>query len=124
MASTPDEVPQELIELYQAAIDTQHDIELRGGRKLPHTSTNGYMYSSLTKDGRMGIRLSEADRQAFLAEHGAKPFVNYGANIAEHVEVPQALLRRPNELGEYLARSRAYTESLPPKKGKKGKTKG
>lgn len=124
MASTPDEVPHELIELYRAAIDTRPDIELRGGRKLPHTSTNGYMYSSLTKDGRMGIRLSDADREAFVTEHGAKPFVNYGAKIAEHVEVPEPLLRKPEELGEYLAKSRAYTDSLPPKKGKKRTAKG
>lgn len=33
---------------------------------------------------------------ASIAEHGAKPFVNYGAKIAEHVEVPEALIRRPD----------------------------
>lgn len=119
MPAKPDEVPPELVALYRAAIDTQPGIELLGGKKLPHTSTNGYMYSSLTKDGRMGIRLSAADREAFIAEQGAKQFVNYGANIAEHVEVPEALLRRPEELGEYLAKSRAYTNSLPPKTGKR-----
>ena len=119
MPKTPDEVPPELIALYRAAIDTQPDIELQGAKKLPYTSTNGYMYSSLTKDGRMGIRLSEADREAFIAEHDAKPFVNYGANIAEHVEVPEPLLHDPERLGEYLARSRAYTDSLPPKKQRK-----
>ena len=119
MSTTPDEVPAELIELYRAAIDTQPDIELKGGRKLPHTATNGYMYSSLTKDGRMGIRLSDADRQAFMSEHDARPFTNYGAAIAEHVEVPEALLHDPDVLGEYLAKARAYTESLPPKKPRK-----
>ncbi len=118
MPAKPDEVPSELIELYRAAIETQPDIELKGGKKLPHTSTNGYMYSSLTKDGRMGIRLSASDREAFIAKHDAKPFVNYGANIAEHVEVPEELLHRPKELGEYLARSRAYTDSLPARKSK------
>ncbi len=116
MPATPDEVPPELIALYRAAIDTQPDIEMQGAKQLPHTSTNGYMYSSLTKDGRMGIRLSGADREAFLAEHGATPFVNDGANIAEHVEVPEALLHRAEELGRYLARSRAHTDSLPPRK--------
>ena len=119
MPTEPDEVPDNVIALYRAAIDTQPDVELLGGRKLPYTSTNGYMYSSLTKDGRMGIRLSAADRDAFIEEHGAKPFVNYGANIAEHVEVPEALLHRPDELGRWLVRSRTYTNTLPPKKGKR-----
>ena len=114
-----DEVPHELIELYRAAIDTQPDIDLKGGKKLPHTSTNGYMYSSLTKDGRMGLRLSPQDFESFISEHNTKPFENYGATIKEHVEVPPALLQRPAELGEYLAMSRAYTESLPPKKSRK-----
>jgi hypothetical protein len=120
MANDPDEVPEELIDLYRAAIATQPDIELKGAKKLPFTSTNGYMYSSLTKDGRMGIRLSPDHYQAFIAEHDTKPFVNYGANIAEHVEVPEALLHQPQELGAYLAKSKAYTETLPPKKPKKG----
>ena len=110
-----DEVPPELIARYRAAIDTQPGIELKGAKKLPHTATNGYMYSSLTKDGRMGLRLAESDREAFIAEHDTVPFTNYGANIAEHVEVPEALLDQPELLGEYLARSRAYTDSLPPK---------
>lgn len=115
MPPTPDTVPEWLVELYRAAIDTQPDIELKGGQKLPHTAVNGYMYSSLTKDGRMGIRLSDDDRAVFLAEHDAIPFTNYGATIREHVEVPETLVRDTEELGVLLARSRDYTMTLPPK---------
>ena len=115
MATQPDQVPADLIARYQAAIDTQPEVELKGAQKLPHTSTNGRMYSSLTKDGRMGLRLPDDEREAFMAEHDAVPFTNYGANIAEHVEVPDALLDQPAVLGEYLERSRQYTESLPSK---------
>lgn len=110
-----DEVPPGLIARYRAAIDTQPDVELKGARKLPHTSINGHMYSSLTKDGRMGLRLSGEDREAFAEEHGAVPFRNYGAAIREHVEVPDALLDDPEELGRWLAVSRAYTLTLPAK---------
>lgn len=116
MAKTPARVPEDKLEFYRAAIATQPDIELQGGVKLPHTSINGYMYSSLTKDGRLGIRLSESDREAFIAHFEAKAFTNYGAMIKEHVEVPDQLLRDPDRLGPYLARSREYTLSLPPKK--------
>jgi hypothetical protein len=115
MSSSPDEVPPDVVARYRAAAATQPDIEIKGGRKLPHTSVNGRMYSSLTKDGRLGVRLSPEDREAFVAEHGAAPFVNYGATIAEHVEVPAALLDRAEELGRLLASGRRYTESLPPK---------
>ena len=115
MPPTPDRVPEELIERYRGAIDTQPDIELKGAKKLPFTSTNGYMYSSLTKDGRMGIRLSKEDQEAFIGEYDAIPFKNYGANIREHLEVPDSLLDDPKTLGNWLARSRDYTLTLPPK---------
>ena len=118
MAKKSDQVPEDKLELYRRLIDTQPDIELKGGMKLPHTSINGYMYSSLTKDGRVGIRLSEADRDAFMEKYDAIPFKNYGANIREHVEVPDGLLRNPKELGPYLAMSYAYTQTLPPKADK------
>lgn len=58
-------------------------------------------------------------REAFMAEHGAKQFVDYGAAIAEHLEVPEAVLDRAEELGASLAKSRDYTDSLPPKKDKR-----
>lgn len=113
--ATPDRVPQALIDRYTQAIDTQPDVELAGGVKLPHTSANGYMYSSLTKDGRLGVRLSKDDREAFAAEYDAVQFTNYGANIKEHLEVPDALLDDPATLGEWLARGRAYVMTLKPK---------
>jgi hypothetical protein len=115
MGKTPDQVPEDKLELYRRLIDTQPDIELKGGMKLPHTSINGYMYSSLTKDGRVGLRLSKEDREAFMEKYDTVPFKNYGANIKEHVEVPDTLLQKPEELGPYLAMSRAYTLTLPPK---------
>ena len=49
MGKTPDQVPEDKLELYRKLIDTHPEIELQGGMKLPHTSHNGYMYSSLTQ---------------------------------------------------------------------------
>lgn len=37
MGKTPDQVPEDKLELYRNLIDTQPDIELRGGLKLPGT---------------------------------------------------------------------------------------
>lgn len=81
------------------------------------------MYSSLTKDGRVGIRLPDADRDEFMKKYDAIPFKNYGANIREHVEVPDSLLRNPRKLGPYLVKSYAYAQSLPPKVDKKNSKK-
>lgn len=116
MSKKPDQVPEDKLKLYQRVIDAHPEIDLKGGMKLPHTSTGGYMFSSLTKDGRVGIRLSRADAEAFIRKYEAIPFKNYGANIKEHVEVPQALLEKPKELGGWLQKSFSYTKSLKPKK--------
>lgn len=116
MGKSSDWVPEDALALYRALIDRHPDIVLKGGKKLPYTSTNGYMFSSLTKDGRVGLRLSKDDREAFTERYGAVPFTNYGTNIRKHVEVPESLLRRPEELGVYLEKSYAYTQTLPPKK--------
>lgn len=116
----PDRVPEEKLRLYQAVIDaaakTHPEIILKGGKKLPFTSTNGYMYSSLSKDGRVGLRLPEDAREAFMSKYGAIPFKNYGANIREHVEVPAELLRRTEEMARYLASSFEFTKGKPKKK--------
>jgi hypothetical protein len=116
MSKKSGQVPEDKLKLNQMVIDTQPEIELKGGMKLPHTSTNGYMFSSLTKDGRVGIRLSKEDAQAFIKKYEAIPFKNYGANIKEHVEVPDALLEKPKERGKWLQKSYRYSKSLKPKK--------
>jgi hypothetical protein len=115
VADKPDQVPQDKLDLYRKLIDTHPDIELKGGKKLPYTSVNGHMFSSLTKDGRVGLRMSATDRAAFMEEHNAVQFRNYGANIKEHVEVPEALLYDTAALAPYLATSYAYTQTLKPK---------
>ena len=117
--SKPDQVPEDKLDHYRKLIDTHPEIELKGAKKLPHTSVNGYMFSSLTKDGRVGLRLPKADREAFMEKYDSVPFKNYGAFIKEHVEVPEELLKKPDELGRYLAMSYEYTQSLPPKEPKK-----
>ncbi|MEM1246182.1 MAG: hypothetical protein AAGK22_07405 [Acidobacteriota bacterium] len=116
MTKKQDQVPEERLELYRRAIATRQELELKGGLKLPHTSSNGTMFSSLTKDGRLGLRLSEEDREAFSKEYDAVQFKNYGANIKEHLEVPEELFQQPEELGRWLIRALEYVNTLPAKK--------
>lgn len=115
MATTADEVPGDKLEQYRRLIDSHPDIELKGGTKLPYTSVNGHMFSSLTKDGRVGIRLSAEDRETFMEAYDAVQFKNYGANIREHVEVPSDLLEQSETMAPWLAKSYEYTLTLKPK---------
>ena len=121
MNQTPDEVPQEQLALYSQLIDTHPDIELKGGQKLPYTSHNGNMFTFLTKDGKVGLRLGKAERKAFIEKHNTKLCMNYGAVMKEYVEVPDNLLAKTDELKPYLALSYAYVQTLKPKSTKKSK---
>ena len=121
MSKTPDQVPQAALDLYAALINTHPDIELKGGKKLPYTSHNGNMFTFLTREGKVGLRLGAADREAFIQQYDTKLSENYGAVMKEYVEVPDALLANLEELQPYLAMSYAYTQTLKPKPTKKKK---
>ena len=119
MPKTPDEVPQEIIDLYKQLIDTHPEIELKGGKKLPYTSVNGNMYTMLSKAGKLGLRMGKAEREAFIEQFDAQLFTTYGTVMKEYVEVPDDLLPKTDELAPYLAISHEYAKTLKPKKTKK-----
>ena len=112
-------VPQDKLDLYTKLIDTHPDLERKGGQKLPYTSHNGNMFTFLTKDGKVGIRLSKADREAFIEKHNSKLAENYGAIMKEYVEVPDEMLTDYDALKPYLDMSYAYVQTLKTKKSKK-----
>ena len=122
MGKTPDQVPQAALDLYIALINTHPDIELKGGKKLPYTSHNGHMFTFLTKEGKVGLRLGTEDRGAFIQQYDTKLSEQYGAVMKEYVEVPDALLANMDELQPYLAMSFAYVQTLKPKPSKKKKS--
>ena len=123
MSKTPDQVPQEVLDLYRKLIDTHPDIEVKGGMKLPYTSLNGNMYSFVTKAGKVGLRMGKEERQAFIEKYNTQLSVTYGTVMKEYVEVPDALLANTEELQPYLAISYAYAQTLKPKPTKKKKEK-
>lgn len=115
------EVPQEKLDLYAKLIDTHPEVELKGGKKLPYTSHNGNMFTQLTKEGVVGLRLGEEERAAFIEKYDAMLLESYGAVMKEYVAVPDELLANTEELAPYLAMSYAYAQTLKPKTTKKKK---
>ncbi len=112
-------VPEDKLALYKNAIDSHPELELKGGQKLPYTSHNGNMFTMLSKDGRVGIRLGKEDREAFINKYDTVPYKNYGSFIKEYVEVPDTLLQNIEDLRPYLDMSYAYVQTLKPKPAKK-----
>jgi hypothetical protein len=91
----------------------------RKGATMPYTSLNGHMFSLLTKEGRLILRLEPADREAFLKKYKTKVPELYGAVMKEYAEVPPALLKKTAELRKYFDLSYAYVGTLKPKATKK-----
>src|SRR5215831_5608873 len=78
---------------YEALVATNPAVE-RKGATMPYTSVNGHMFSLLTKDGTLVLRLATKDRDAFLKKYKTPIVRLYGAVMKEYVEVPDALLAR------------------------------
>lgn len=114
MAKPAPDVPAASLALYDKLLATHPKID-RKGAKNPYTSLNGHMFSFLTKDGRLGLRLSAEDREAFMKKHKAKLCVHYNTVMKEYVEVPPALFKKTGVLKKYLEMSYDYIESLKPK---------
>jgi TfoX/Sxy family transcriptional regulator of competence genes len=100
--------------LYEKLVATNPKVE-RKGATMPYTSLNGHMFSLLTKEGWLALRLPSEAREAFLKKYQTKLCVQYGTVMKEYVEVPDALLKKTQELRKYFDQSYAYVGSLKPK---------
>jgi hypothetical protein len=100
--------------LYEKLVATNSGIEIRGAT-VPYTSLNGHMFSYLSKEGKLELRLPEAERQTFLKKYKAKLCTAYGKVQPEYVEVPNRLLASTKELKKFFDASYAYVASLKPK---------
>ena len=108
-------VPADKLALYEKLVATKPKVE-RLGATVPYTSLNGHMFSYLSKEGRLELRLPAGEREEFLKKYKAKLTEAYGRVQPEYVEVPDALLASARELKKYFDMSYAYVASLKPKK--------
>src|SRR5579862_4337972 len=114
--------PSDKIELYDKLAATNPEVE-RKGATVPYTSLNGNMFSYLSKEGKLALRLPPETREQFLKKYKAQLCSAYGVVQPEYVEVPDALLAKTSELKKYFDASFQYVSSLKPKpttKKKKG----
>jgi hypothetical protein len=110
----------EALAAFQRLVATNPAIE-RKGDTMPYTSLNGNMFSLLTREGKLVLRIPEGERAAFRQRFGTGPVVQYGAVMQEYVEVPDALLADTPILQQYFEASYAYAGGLRAKPTKKRK---
>ena len=94
-------VPADKLALYEKLVATNPKVE-RLGATVPYTSLNGHMFSYLSKEGKLELRLPAGEREAFLKKYKAKLTEAYGRVQPEYVEVPDSLLASTRELKKYF----------------------
>lgn len=111
--------PAEALDRYGAVIDVAGSEAVIKGAKNPYTSRNGHMFSFLTPDGTMALRLSDELGEQFQDEYESGPVMQYGSVMRGYVSVPADLLAKPEELAPWFDRAWEWIGSLPPKPTKK-----
>ncbi len=114
-------VPPEHLAWYDQLVATLPNVE-RKGATMPYTSWNGHMFSYLTPDGTLALRLPAKARAEFLERYHTGLVEAYGIVQKEYVVVPGALLQQTQDLQAYFQASFAYVPSLRPKPTKPGKS--
>jgi hypothetical protein len=112
------EIPKEeyaaKLALYEKLVATDPRVT-RKGASMPYTSRNGHMFSFLSKDGKVALRLPSGERESFIQKYKTELSIQYGAAMKEYVVVPDHLLRNTKELAAYFRSSYRYVSSLEPK---------
>jgi len=111
-------ISEDILKLYDSLIASNPEIE-RKGKTNPYTSWNGNMFTHLSPEGILAIRLAETDREAFIQKYNAKLQESNGIIRKEYVVVPDALLKNTRELKGWLDKSLAYVKTLKTKPSRK-----
>jgi hypothetical protein len=110
----------EKVALYNKMVASNSNAVLKGAT-IPYTSHNGHMYSFVTKENDVGLRLPADERAKFLDKYKTKLVEQYGIVQKEYVVVPDGLLKETAELAPYFEISYKYVDSLKPKPTTKNK---
>ena len=118
MSKAAGTIAAECLDLYAAIVATNPRLE-RKGAAMPYTSVGGHMFSFLTQEGALALRLPDKEREAFLKKYRTRLCEQHGVVLQEYVLVPHRLLKKTKELEQYFNSSFAYVAALKPKPAKK-----
>ena len=115
MAKTKKEVEQTPTQKTYIKLIEQHtEAEIKGANML-YTSMNGNMYSLVSKEGQIGLRLPKEDREAFVEKYNTTLLHTYGAVMREYVTIPDNMLTKTKTLQKYFDICHEYAKTLKPK---------
>lgn len=100
--------------IYHDLIENTPDVEVKGA-KNKYTSVNGNMFSFLTKEGKIALRLADEDRAAFLKKYPNSVCVQHDTVMKHYVEVPDSILKSKSRLTKLFAQCCEHSFALKPK---------
>jgi TfoX/Sxy family transcriptional regulator of competence genes len=106
--------PTRLVRTFEAAARPLRGTTQRKMFGYPAIFLRGNMVAGLVRD-RMVLRLSQRDRERFLALEGAEPFIAMGRSMRQWAVVPPAMATSPARLRPWLRRALIYSRTLPAK---------
>ncbi len=111
--------PTDALEQYTAVVESSGAGAEVKGAKNPYTSRNGHMFSFLTPEGMMALRLSDEAGDEFSAVFESGPVMSYGSVMRGYVSVPDDLFQDTTQAAAWFAKSHEWIGTLPPKPTKK-----
>jgi hypothetical protein len=114
-------VPQDKLDLYRRLLESTPVVGEKANFGSAYTAVNGNMTSMISKHGVVGIRLPQAEREAFMAQYETELFRGDPAwpPAREFVAVPDALVEDTDALRPYLELAHRYALTLKPKTSKR-----
>jgi len=110
----------ELLTLFGELIDREPDIQLKGA-KNKYTSINGNMIGFLGDGPTLALRLSKAERAAFLEQWPDAVVISYNTVMKDYVGVPAEILADESRLLPLWEQMMVNARALKPKPTKKPK---
>jgi hypothetical protein len=106
--------PADKVELFNKLIATNPAIERKGDTN-PYTAHDGNMFTHLSPQGVLAIRLPEKELEVFLKKYKTKLVESYGVIRKDYAVVPDSLLKKTAELKTWLDVSFRHVKTLKPK---------
>lgn len=108
------------LQIYKKLIDTIPGLELKGAG-MPYTAVNGNMFSFMSKDENLSLRLPADTRERIIKKYEAALSVQHGVIMKEYILVPDVLLKDIKSLVNIFRMSYEYALILKPKSSVKKK---
>ncbi|NNF33927.1 MAG: hypothetical protein HKN68_07450 [Saprospiraceae bacterium] len=105
---------EEKVKLYDSILEV-HPECIRKGKNNPYTSMNGHMFSMVTKEGQVAIRMSKDVRAKYMEEVNPEEVVTYNTMMKEYIEISDEMLNDQEAVLSLLDQSIEYIKTLRPK---------